>query len=189
VRVDVEESFNIQSNPATQVIDSEGFRPNVGIVLASAAGEVLWAKRVGQQGWQFPQGGIKRGETPEAALFRELHEELGLLPQHVEVIGVTSGWLRYRLPQRYLRRPRGRLCIGQKQKWFALRMLGEDSLVHFDAGPKPEFDGWRWVDYWLPLNEVVEFKREVYRSALTELAPLLGHTAQALAAGDLRLSA
>jgi putative (di)nucleoside polyphosphate hydrolase len=157
-----------------QVIDSEGFRPNVGIVLTSAAGQVLWAKRIGQQAWQFPQGGIKRGESPEAALFRELHEELGLLPQHVEVIGVTSGWLRYRLPQRYLRRPRGRLCIGQKQKWFALRMLGEDQLVRFDASDKPEFDGWRWVDYWLPMDEVVEFKREVYRRALTELAPLLG---------------
>lgn len=156
------------------MIDSEGFRPNVGIVLTSAAGQVLWAKRIGQQAWQFPQGGIKRGESPEAALFRELHEELGLLPEHVEVIGVTSGWLRYRLPQRYLRRPRGRLCIGQKQKWFALRMLGEDQLVRFDASDKPEFDGWRWVDYWLPMDEVVEFKREVYRRALTELAPLLG---------------
>ncbi len=147
-------------------------------MLTSAAGQVLWAKRIGQQAWQFPQGGIKRGETPEAALFRELHEELGLLPQHVEVIGVTSGWLRYRLPQRYLRRPRGRLCVGQKQKWFALRMVAADQLVRFDASDKPEFDGWRWVDYWLPMDEVVEFKRDVYRRALTELAPLLGQSGQ-----------
>lgn len=170
----VEESSRPPAASEAQVIDSEGFRPNVGIVLASAQGEVLWAKRIGQQAWQFPQGGIKRGESPEAALFRELHEELGLLPQHVAVLGVTRGWLRYRLPSRYLRRTRGRLCIGQKQKWFALRLLADEHLVRFDASEKPEFDGWRWVDYWLPLREVVDFKREVYERALSELAPLLG---------------
>jgi putative (di)nucleoside polyphosphate hydrolase len=156
------------------VIDADGFRPNVGIIVANPAGQVLWAKRAGQEAWQFPQGGIQRGEEPEAAMFRELHEELGLRPEHVSILGVTSGWLRYRLPQRYIRRRRGRVCIGQKQKWFVLRFTGRDELVHFTAAPVPEFDGWRWVDYWHPLQQVVDFKRGVYESALNELAPLLG---------------
>lgn len=156
------------------MIDRDGYRPNVGIILISASGQVLWAKRIGQQAWQFPQGGIKHGETPEDALFRELHEELGLLREHVEVLGVTRDWLRYKLPSRYIRRRRGRVCIGQKQKWFALRLIAEDSHVHFAASETPEFDGWRWVEYWHPLTEVVEFKREVYDSALQELSVLIG---------------
>ena len=157
------------------MIDRDGYRPNVGIILSSDDGRVLWAKRIGQSAWQFPQGGIDQGETPEDALFRELNEELGLAREHVRILGVTSHWLRYRLPSRYVRRRRGRVCIGQKQKWFALRLVAGEELVRFDATDSPEFDGWRWVDYWHPLQEVVEFKREVYQRALRELAPLMGH--------------
>jgi putative (di)nucleoside polyphosphate hydrolase len=155
------------------VIDRDGFRPNVGIILTGEAGGVLWAKRIGQDAWQFPQGGIDGGESPEQAMYRELHEELGLLPEHVSVMGCTREWLRYRLPKRYIRRRRGRTCIGQKQRWFALRLLGAESLIRFDAVGHPEFDGWRWVNYWQPVEEVVAFKREVYRKALQELAPLV----------------
>lgn len=169
----MEESLQI-TTPTIPVIDSDGYRPNVGIILTSVSGQVLWAKRAGQDAWQFPQGGINHGESPEDAMFRELNEELGLERAHVQLLGVTRDWLRYRLPQRYIRRRRGRMCIGQKQKWFALRLLAAESLVRFDATPQPEFDGWRWVDYWHPLAEVVEFKREVYRLALNELAPVLG---------------
>ncbi|MGH8456514.1 MAG: RNA pyrophosphohydrolase [Stenotrophobium sp.] len=164
------------------MIDQDGYRPNVGIILSSAAGQVLWAKRIGQSAWQFPQGGINFGETPEDAMFRELNEELGLTREHVQVLGVTQDWLRYQLPNRYLRRRRGRMCIGQKQKWFALRLLAAEQLVRFDTSPAPEFDGWRWVDYWHPLAEVVEFKREVYQRALSELAALMGAPPQVLRA-------
>lgn len=156
------------------MIDRDGYRPNVGIILASASGQVLWAKRAGQDAWQFPQGGIDRGESPEQAMFRELNEELGLQPDQVKVLGVTRDWLHYRLPQRYIRPRRGRVCIGQKQKWFVLRLLAGDGAVRFDMTDHAEFDGWRWVDYWHPLVEVVEFKREVYERALHELQPLLG---------------
>lgn len=156
------------------VIDADGFRPNVGIIVANEAREVLWAKRVRQDAWQFPQGGIRFGESPEQAMKRELHEELGLRPEDVEILGCTRGWYSYRLPSQFVRRGRGRTCIGQRQKWFALRLIGDESRVRFDAGPQPEFEGWRWVSWWHPLTEVVEFKRDVYRGALRELAPLLG---------------
>lgn len=151
------------------MIDTDGFRPNVGIILANSEGRLLWARRCGQNAWQFPQGGIKTDESPEQALFRELQEEVGLSAQQVEVLGVTSGWLKYRLPKRLVRRNNYPVCIGQKQKWFLLKMLCDDSQVCFTHTATPEFDRWRWVDYWHPITEVVDFKREVYRSALSQL--------------------
>lgn len=160
------------------MIDKEGYRPNVGIVLANDQGQVLWARRVGgRNAWQFPQGGINRGESPEQALYRELEEEVGLTKESVEVLAVTRGWLRYRLPKRFIRKGQKPLCIGQKQKWFLLRMLDADDAVKLDLNAKPEFDHWQWVSYWYPLNEVISFKREVYRRAMKELAAPLGrHT-------------
>lgn len=155
------------------MIDPDGFRPNVGIIIANRFGQVLWARRVGQNAWQFPQGGIKPNETPRQALFRELEEEIGLCPQDVEVVACTRGWLRYRLPRRMIRMHSRPLCIGQKQKWFLLRMKGQESHICMNKTPEPEFDGWRWVSYWYPLGQVVPFKREVYRRALHELAPRL----------------
>lgn len=133
----------------------------------------MWARRIGQDAWQFPQGGIHSDETPEEALYRELSEEVGLQPDQVKVMGATRGWLRYRLPDRYIRRDTHPLCIGQKQVWFMLRLLSEDRFVHLDGTDEPEFEEWRWVTYWRPLREVVPFKRRVYESALKELAPLL----------------
>ncbi|MFB9886374.1 RNA pyrophosphohydrolase [Balneatrix alpica] len=152
------------------MIDADGFRPNVGIILANAQGQVLWARRIGQDAWQFPQGGIKEHESAEEALFRELYEEVGLSAADVEVLACTRGWLRYRLPKKMVRRHSQPLCIGQKQKWFLLRLLAEDSAVKMDAGPSPEFDHWQWVSYWYPLGQVVSFKREVYRRAMRELS-------------------
>jgi putative (di)nucleoside polyphosphate hydrolase len=162
------------------VIDSDGFRPNVGIMLANDRGQLLWARRIGgHDAWQFPQGGISTGESPEQALYRELHEEVGLPRDAVEVLASTRGWLRYRLPRRFIREGQTPRCIGQKQKWFLLRLLEDDTAVQLDLNDKPEFDHWQWVSYWYPLNQVISFKREVYRRAMKELAPPLGrHTDQ-----------
>ncbi|MDY6829284.1 MAG: RNA pyrophosphohydrolase [Pseudomonadota bacterium] len=156
-------------------LDSQGFRPNVGIIIANPRGQLFWARRLGQQSWQFPQGGIQHGENPEEALYRELYEEVGLESGDVEVIACTRRWLRYRIPDRLIRNHRQKF-VGQKQKWFLLRMRAEDASVQVDHGPRPEFDHWRWVSYWYPLSRVVDFKREVYRSALDELSsPLWQH--------------
>lgn len=155
------------------MIDANGFRANVGIVLTNADDQVFWARRVGQSGWQFPQGGICNNETAEAAMFRELREEVGLGREHVEIIGRTRRWLRYRLPQQYLRRDSLPLCIGQKQHWFLLRFTGTEADFCLDSSDTPEFDRWCWVDYWKPAEDVIFFKRKVYRRALRELAPLL----------------
>lgn len=155
------------------IIDSEGFRANVGIILTNGEGKLLWARRCNQDGWQFPQGGIMPSESPEDALYRELKEEIGLNPEDVQLLGQTRGWLRYRLPKRYIRYRSYPLCIGQKQRWFLLRLLVSESRVRLDLSESPEFDQWRWVKYWKPLDEIVFFKRRVYERALTELEALL----------------
>jgi putative (di)nucleoside polyphosphate hydrolase len=151
------------------VIDLDGYRHNVGIILANRQGQVFWAKRIGQDAWQFPQGGINKHESPEEAMYRELHEEVGLLPEHVQIMAMTNDWLRYRLPKHLIRRGSRPLCIGQKQRWFLLRMDCAEAHVCFDSTGTPEFDHWRWVDYWYPVEEVVFFKRQVYQRALKEL--------------------
>ncbi len=163
------------------VIDPDGYRPNVGIVLMHPDGRLFWARRVHRDGWQFPQGGMNSDETPLEAMYRELREETGLLPEHVEVLGATPGWLRYRLPQRAIRRNDRLVCIGQKQVWFLLRLMGEESDLRLDLTDKPEFDHWRWVDFWYPVEHVVIFKRGVYARALRHLAPAARQVAGAQA--------
>ena len=160
------------------IIDSDGFRANVGIVLMRRDGDVLLGRRAGGKGWQFPQGGIREGESLEQALYRELHEEIGLVPDDVEIIGRTARWLRYRLPPRYVRRNRHPLCIGQKQRWFLLRLARESAAFDFQSTDEPEFDECRWTVYWEPAREVIYFKRKVYQRALTELAPMAFPTGQ-----------
>ena len=162
------------------MLDKEGYRPNVGIILANQRNEVFWGKRVNQHAWQFPQGGIKPGETPLQAMYRELEEEIGLDRGHVRILGRTREWLRYQVPERWARRqresrdanPGGKQSAGyrgQKQIWYLLRMVGRDCDVRLRASGHPEFDAWRWHDYWVPVEAVIEFKRDVYRQALIEL--------------------
>jgi len=157
------------------MLDREGYRPNVGIILTNQRFEVFWGKRIREHSWQFPQGGIKKGESPEEAMFRELYEEVGLKPEHVRILGRTRDWLRYDVPRQWVRREWRGTYKGQKQIWFLLRLIGRDSDISLRATPKPEFDAWRWSSYWVPLESVIVFKRMVYEQALTELARLLFH--------------
>jgi putative (di)nucleoside polyphosphate hydrolase len=154
------------------VIDGDGYRPNVGIVICNSHGQVFWARRYGQHSWQFPQGGIDEGETPEQAMYRELYEEVGLTKKDVRILASSRHWLRYKLPKRLVRWDSKPVCIGQKQKWFLLSLECDESRVNMQRGSTPEFDGWRWVSYWYPVRQVVSFKRDVYRRALKEFAAI-----------------
>jgi putative (di)nucleoside polyphosphate hydrolase len=152
------------------MLDKDGFRPNVAIILLNQRNEVFWGKRVRQHSWQFPQGGIKYGESPEQTMFRELYEEIGLTREQVQIVARTRDWLRYEVPDQWIRRELRGNYRGQKQIWFLLRLTGRDCDVCLRRSEKPEFDAWRWHDYWVPLEAVIEFKRDVYRQALAELS-------------------
>jgi putative (di)nucleoside polyphosphate hydrolase len=155
------------------MLDREGYRPNVGIILVNQKNQVFWGKRVREHAWQFPQGGIKFGESPAQAMFRELHEEVGLKPEHVRILGRTKDWLRYDVPDHFIRRDSRGHYRGQKQIWFLLRLVGRDCDVSLRATSHPEFDAWRWSHYWVSLDSVIDFKRDVYKQALAELSTLL----------------
>jgi putative (di)nucleoside polyphosphate hydrolase len=157
----------------TAMIDRDGYRPNVAIVLVNHRNQVFWGKRIKEHAWQFPQGGIKPGETPEQAMYRELNEETGLEPQHVRILGRTRDWLHYNVPTHWVKREWRGTYKGQKQIWFLLRMVGRDCDISLRASGHPEFDAWRWHDYWVPLEAVIEFKRDVYRLGLEQLCEYL----------------
>ncbi|MGH8671541.1 MAG: RNA pyrophosphohydrolase [Burkholderiales bacterium] len=152
------------------MIDRDGYRPNVAIVLCNDRNDVFWGKRVKEQSWQFPQGGIQPGETPAQAMYRELEEEVGLRARHVKILGRTKDWLRYEVPPQWIKREWRGTYRGQKQIWFLLRLTGRDCDVSLRASQRPEFDAWRWNNYWAAPQSVIDFKREVYQQALNELA-------------------
>lgn len=130
------------------MIDFDGYRPNVGIVICNSKGQVLWAKRYGQNSWQFPQGGINDNESAEQAMYRELFEEVGLSPKDVKILYISKHWLRYKLPKRLLRYDSKPVCIGQKQRWFLLQLVSDEKNINMQSSKSPEFDGWRWVSFW-----------------------------------------
>ena len=146
------------------MIDEDGFRPNVGIIVHNDAGRVLWARRIGQDAWQFPQGGVDPGEEPLEALRREVREEVGLRKRHFEVIESRGGY-RYLFPNGHVR---WKVYRGQEQTYFRCRFLGEDSDIRLETD-HPEFMAYRWIRpecfelKWLP-----KFKRGVYRQVLAD---------------------
>jgi putative (di)nucleoside polyphosphate hydrolase len=119
-------------------------------------------------------------------MYRELHEEVGLTTDHVRILARTRDWLRYEVPDRFIRREARGHYRGQKQIWFLLQLTGRDSDMNLRATSHPEFDAWRWNEYWIPLDVVIDFKREVYQHALTELSRFLPRPAQSnrLARGE-----
>lgn len=164
------------------MIDKNGYRLNVGIVLANKNGQLFWGKRVKSQGWQFPQGGVHPYETLSETMFRELNEEVGLKKTDVKILAITKHWICYKLPVHMRRRVQAPQCIGQKQRWFLLLLTSEDSKIHFDANHKPEFSDWRWVEYWDPLDQVIYFKRKIYCRVLTEFNSIIKPRIKAISA-------
>jgi putative (di)nucleoside polyphosphate hydrolase len=169
----VEKWAQLAESQVVVMLDRDGYRPNVALVIVNSRNLVFWGKRVREHAWQFPQGGIDPGETPEQAMYRELKEEVGLAAGHVRILGRTRDWLRYEVPSHWIKREYRGSYRGQKQIWYLLRLVGRDSDVSLRATDHPEFDAWRWHGYWIPLESVIDFKRDVYRRALTELERFL----------------
>ncbi len=141
------------------------------MILTNANGQVFWAKRKEQTAWQFPQGGIQEGETPQQALYRELYEEIGLNASIVKILAESKNWLKYKLPEKYIKSTEQTIFVGQKQKWFLLYANEVDDKIKFNTTTKPEFDQWEWVSYWYPLAHIIEFKQATYKTILNEFAP------------------
>lgn len=158
------------------MLDRDGYRPNVGIILLNHNNKVFWAKRIRESSWQFPQGGINYGETPVQAMYRELYEEVGLKPGHVRILARTKHWLRYNVPDRFVRKGAKGIYKGQKQLWFLLKLIARESQISLRTMHHPEFDAWCWSQYWVSLDRVIDFKHQVYTSALRELAAYVNHT-------------
>lgn len=155
------------------MIDDEGYRSGIGIILVNANRQVFLGKRLGMDAWQFPQGGVRQDETPAETMHRELQEEIGLNPEDVKIMVESKEWLRYDLPKRLIRRRTQPVCIGQKQKWFLLRLINPSASINLLATDDPEFDSWAWVSYWYPLRQIVSFKRKVYEAVMQEFAPFI----------------
>ncbi|CDO59456.1 Adenosine (5')-pentaphospho-(5'')-adenosine pyrophosphohydrolase [Candidatus Phaeomarinobacter ectocarpi] len=154
------------------------YRPCVGIMLLNASNKVWIGRRAMKRSvqqdepgsWQMPQGGIDEGEDPLPAALRELEEETGI--SDVEVIGQTENWLTYDLPEHLVGKAlKGKYC-GQKQKWFAMRYLGNDSAIDLSKAEDDEFDDWRWEDAAQLPGLIVEFKRPVYEQVVEHFAHL-----------------
>lgn len=168
------------------IVDRAGYRLNVGIILVNDSGRLFWGKRAGHDAWQFPQGGLAASETAPEAMYRELREEIGLEKEDVEVLGVTKRWLNYRLPKQYLRVNSKPLVIGQKQKWYLLRLISNEQKIRLDLSDSPEFDSWRWIDYQEPQEQVIFFKKQVYAQALKELEHYLKKRRTSFGSGHKR---
>lgn len=151
--------------------DSGLYRPCVGVMLVNAEGRAFVGKRIdNKEGdwWQMPQGGVDDGEDLEAAMIRELAEETGARPRHLEVVARLEDELFYDLPPELQGKLWGGKYVGQRQSWFLVRFTGEDSDIDLDAHEQPEFCEWKWVDPELLPDLIVPFKREIYRAIVTE---------------------
>ena len=149
----------------------KNYRKGVGIIIVNAKGKFFLGKRIGAEAWQFPQGGIDEGENPEEALYRELHEETGLIKDKVTIITVSKKWLVYHIPHVYQRS--NKKYDGAMQKWFLLRLTGTNEDINLNAVNQAEFDAWKWADKKTAINSVIRFKKGVYASIFSEFADVL----------------
>ena len=152
------------------------YRPCVGVMLINPAG-LIWAGQrldapTGTTAWQMPQGGIDDGEKPRTAAFRELREETGVAETSVAFLAKTENWITYDLPPELLGRVWGGKYRGQRQKWFAMRYLGQDDQITIDV-PHPEFSSWKWIEAPEMLAAIVPFKRHVYAQVIDAFRPHL----------------
>ena len=151
----------------------QGYRPNVAMVVINSTNKVLICRRKNTRTWQFPQGGIDNGEDIKKAMYRELSEEVGLSKDDVSLVGESEGTITYDIPKTIRSKVLGGKFKGQEQKWFLLKLNKDNCEIKLDNEAFPEFDKYEWVSFWQPLNRIVDFKREAYRKALSELRFLI----------------
>ena len=151
----------------------EGYRPNVAMVDLNSKNKVLICRRTNTKTWQFPQGGVDDNENLEKAMYRELLEEVGLRKDDVQYIGESDDTIIYDIPKTIRSKVLGGKFKGQEQKWFLLRIKNDDHEIRLDYEAFPEFDTFEWVSFWQPIDRIVDFKREAYRKALSELRFLI----------------
>ena len=147
------------------------YRLNAAIIIVNKQGKLLWCRRKNEKGWQFPQGGIDKGETPEEAIIRETYEEVGLESGDIKIIDSLEEWLYYDIPKSKIGKFIPSNYKGQKQKWFLAELLAPDLKIDLQRFNHIEFDKWEWVNYWFPIYGGVEFKKELYRKALSLFLP------------------
>ena len=154
--------------------NKEDYRPNVAIIIVNKAGKILWCRRKDGYGWQFPQGGLDKDESPIDAIYRETQEEVGLEKEDIRIIKENEEWFDYRVPKNRIPkyfRFRNSKFIGQTQKWFLAEILCDDSNINLNASSPVEFDKWVWANYWHPIYGGVEFKKKTYRKVLISFLP------------------
>ena len=152
--------------------EESNYRLNVGLIIVNTYGKVLICKRKNSNQWQFPQGGIDKGESPIEAAKREIFEEVGIKPSKIKVLGKIKDWVKYKIPKELAKKSfKKKGIVGQKQKWFIFKVKSE-ACISFVNDPDNEFDDFAWVSYWHPIALIVSFKKEVYRNVLAELLPI-----------------
>ena len=149
--------------------ESIAYRPNVGIMLVNAKNKVFVGQRLDRftNAWQMPQGGIDEGENPDDAVFRELVEETGVTRNLVRVEAITKDWIYYDFPEDIIDKLWSGKYKGQRQRYYLMRFLGQNDQINIHT-KEPEFTAWKWIDLNDLLNNIVAFKRDVYRQVITE---------------------
>ena len=151
-------------NSSSSHNDQRPYRANVGIVLLNEHGKVWVGSRIDMLSnhYQMPQGGVDEGEDLETAMWRELQEEISVKKENAQILDYHKEWLTYDLPYDTSLKFWGGKFKGQKQKWFVLRLIGEDSLIDINT-EEPEFKDWKWVDINEIVDLIVPFKKDMYK--------------------------
>lgn len=150
-------------------------RPCAGVALINPAGLLFAGQRIDgyPDAWQMPQGGIHSDEEPEQAALRELREETGVGPDHVQLLGVTADWHEYELPPELTKDLWQGKYRGQRQKWFAYRLTAGEEVIDITAHDAAEFRCWAWMRADDLISRIVAFKRDIYRQVLAEFSEWL----------------
>lgn len=150
------------------------YRKGVGIMLINEQKKIFAGLRNDIKNvWQMPQGGVKNNETEHDGMWRELKEETGLSIDNVKIIKESKTTLSYNLPEHLARKLWGGMYIGQCQRWFLLRFLGEENDININKGRASEFCDWRWLSKDELLSNVIDFKKNLYQNVLKEFSAFI----------------